>query len=53
MTTTTDPFASPVWASLCYAPALAEGDALARRYRRDIHLFASPATTAMRPAWQR
>ncbi len=41
MTTTNDPFDRPVWASLCYAPALAEGDALARRYRRDIHLFAS------------
>ena len=31
----------PVWASLLHAPQLAEGGDLARRYRRDVHLFAS------------
>lgn len=31
----------PVWAALAAAPQLAEGDALARRYRRDVNLFAS------------
>lgn len=31
----------PVWASLVHSPQLAEGGELARRYRRDIHLFAS------------
>lgn len=39
--TAPDPFDRPVWASLAHAPALAEGGELARRYRRDIHLFAS------------
>lgn len=31
----------PVWASLLHAPQLAEGGDLARRYRRDVNLFAS------------
>lgn len=31
----------PVWASLAHAPRLAEGGPLARRYRRDVNLFAS------------
>lgn len=31
----------PVWASLLHAPQLAEGRDLARRYRRDVNLFAS------------
>lgn len=31
----------PVWAALAASPHLAEGDALARRYRRDVNLFAS------------
>lgn len=31
----------PVWASLLHAPHLAEGGDLARRYRRDVNLFAS------------
>lgn len=31
----------PVWAALAAAPQLAEGDALARRYRRDVNLFAA------------
>ena len=31
----------PVWASLTHAPHLADGDDLARRYRRDVNLFAS------------
>lgn len=31
----------PVWAALAASPSLAEGDARARRYRRDINLFAS------------
>ena len=31
----------PVWASLTHAPQLAEGGDLAKRFRRDIHLFAS------------
>jgi predicted GNAT family acetyltransferase len=31
----------PVWASLRYAPQLAEGGALAKRFRRDVNLFAS------------
>jgi predicted GNAT family acetyltransferase len=35
------PFDRPVWASLCYAPGLAEGGELAKRYRRDVNLFAS------------
>lgn len=30
----------PVWASLLHAPQLAEGGDLARRYRRDVNLFA-------------
>lgn len=41
MMTMTNPFDRPVWASLAFAPHLAEGGDLARRYRRDIHLFAS------------
>lgn len=41
----------PVWAALAHAPQLAEGGALARRYRRDVNLFAaacddSPASLA-------
>lgn len=35
------PLDRPVWASLVHAPQLAEGGDLARRYRRDVHLFAS------------
>lgn len=35
------PLDRPVWASLLHAPQLAEGGDLARRYRRDVHLFAS------------
>lgn len=31
----------PVWAALVHAPQLAEGTDLARRYRRDVNLFAS------------
>ena len=31
----------PVWASLTYAPHLAEGSDLAKRFRRDINVFAS------------
>ena len=31
----------PVWASLTHAPHLAEGGNLARRFRRDVNLFAS------------
>lgn len=31
----------PVWASLTYAPHLAEGGDLAKRFRRDVNLFAS------------
>jgi len=31
----------PVWASLTHAPDLAEGSPFARRYRRDVNLFAS------------
>lgn len=31
----------PVWAALAASPQLAEGDALARRYRRDVNVFAS------------
>lgn len=31
----------PVWASLVHAPHLAEGGALAKRFRRDVNLFAS------------
>jgi len=31
----------PVWASLTFAPHLAEGGDLAMRYRRDIHVFAA------------
>lgn len=39
---TTDPsFDRPVWASLTFAPTLAEGGDLAKRYRRDVNLFAS------------
>ena len=40
-TTTPNPFDRPVWASLAYAPLLAEGGDQARRYRRDVNLFAS------------
>lgn len=39
--TTPNPFDRPVWASLSYAPGLAEGGNLAKRYRRDVNLFAS------------
>lgn len=39
--TATNPFDRPVWASLTHAPAIAEGADLARRYRRDVNLFAS------------
>ncbi|CAN7482578.1 GNAT family N-acetyltransferase [Acidovorax sp. LjRoot129] len=39
--TTPNPFDRPVWASLSYAPNLAEGGNLAKRYRRDVNLFAS------------
>ncbi|KRC24203.1 MULTISPECIES: GNAT family N-acetyltransferase [unclassified Acidovorax] len=35
------PLDRPVWASLLHAPQLAEGRDLARRYRRDVNLFAS------------
>lgn len=38
---TADPFDRPVWASLAFAPGLSEGGDLARRYRRDVNLFAS------------
>ncbi|MBL8347950.1 MAG: GNAT family N-acetyltransferase [Rubrivivax sp.] len=31
----------PVWASLAHAPHLAEGGPLARRFRRDVNVFAS------------
>ena len=31
----------PVWATLAHAPQLAEGSELARRYRRDVNMFAS------------
>ena len=31
----------PVWASLTYAPHLAEGSDLAKRFRRDVNVFAS------------
>lgn len=36
-----NPFDRPAWASLDYAPHLAEGNGHARRYRRDVNLFAS------------
>lgn len=39
--TAPDSFDRPVWASLTHAPALAKGGDLAKRYRRDIHQFAS------------
>ena len=39
--TTTNPLDRPVWASLTFASALAEGSDLAKRYRRDVNLFAS------------
>ena len=39
--TTTNPFDRPVWASLTSTPGLAEGGDLAKRYRRDVNLFAS------------
>lgn len=35
------PLDRPVWASLLHAPQLTEGTRLARRYRRDVNLFAS------------
>ena len=35
------PLDRPVWASLLHAPQLTEGTGLARRYRRDVNLFAS------------
>jgi hypothetical protein len=31
----------PVWASLVHAPHLAEGSDLAKRFRRDVNVFAS------------
>lgn len=31
----------PVWASMIHAPELGEGGPLARRYRRDVNLFAA------------
>ncbi|MBD9392306.1 GNAT family N-acetyltransferase [Acidovorax sp. ACV01] len=39
--TTINSFDRPVWASLTFAPDLAEGGGLAKRYRRDVNLFAS------------
>jgi predicted GNAT family acetyltransferase len=36
-----NPFDRPVWASLVHAPHLAQGNELARRYRKDVNLFAS------------
>ena len=39
--TTTPSLDRPVWASLAFAPNLAEGGDLAKRYRRDVNLFAS------------
>lgn len=33
----------PVWASLLHSPHLAEGSDLAKRFRRDVNLFASAA----------
>ena len=49
--TNTNPFDRPVWASLAYAPLLAEGGDQARRYRRDVNLFASARDdgTVVRP----
>jgi predicted GNAT family acetyltransferase len=38
---TTNPFDRPVWASLTADPGLGEGGDLAKRYRRDVNLFAS------------
>ncbi|MDZ7866543.1 GNAT family N-acetyltransferase [Acidovorax sp.] len=35
------PLDRPVWAALLHAPQLTEGTVLARRYRRDVNLFAS------------
>ncbi|MDQ3511361.1 MAG: GNAT family N-acetyltransferase [Pseudomonadota bacterium] len=32
----------PVWATLVHSPHLAEGGDLAKRFRRDVNLFASP-----------
>lgn len=40
-TPTSHPFDRPAWASLVHAPHLAEGGDLAKRYRRDVNLFAS------------
>jgi predicted GNAT family acetyltransferase len=37
----------PVWASLTYAPHLAEGGDLAKRFRRDVNLFASPCDDSL------
>ena len=39
--TTTNPFDRPVWAALAHSAHLSEGGDLARRYRRDVNLFAS------------
>lgn len=39
--TMTRSFDRPVWASLAFAPGLAEGGDRAKRYRRDVNLFAS------------
>lgn len=36
-----NPLDRPIWAALLHAPQLAEGGELARRYRRDVNLFAS------------
>jgi predicted GNAT family acetyltransferase len=36
-----NPLDRPVWASLVHAPHLAEGDGHAKRYRRDVNVFAS------------
>ncbi len=46
-----NPLDRPVWASLNHAPHLAEGGDLAKRYRRDVNVFAaacdeSPASLA-------
>jgi predicted GNAT family acetyltransferase len=38
---TTNSLDRPVWESLAFAPEIAEGSDLARRYRRDVNLFAA------------
>ena len=40
-TTSTSSLDRPVWASLTHAPHLAEGNDLAKRFRRDVNVFAS------------